>query len=607
MELASQEHLFETAFLKSSVSRALIDEKGEVVRVNPAWSNHAIVADVKPGRNILEFWSGLFQESGVYRDFLRGVAEVLEGVRDVGRFENALPAATVMQWQSLEVIRVPGGALLFLKEIPWPQRPGNLSHKLEKFFELSSDIMCIAAPSGYILVVSSAFEQALGYDSEELQSRPFVEFVHPADQTASLAELAVLAEGRATIDFENRCRRSDGTYRTFQWRARAGGPGEPIYAVARDITELRRLTTLMEETNRVARIGGWELDFITGELYWTTETYRIHDTSAAEYTPDLVSGLDFYAPEHRSNIAEAVERGRKFGEPWDLELQIVTRNGRRIWVRSQGEVEFDAERPIKAFGSFQDIDQRKRYELQFQALTNNIPGMIYKFRVDADGNMSFPFVSEGSRRIYGLSPEAIMQNADLIMEIVHPDDRAEFQQSIAESARTMQPWLWEGRTVLGDGSTRHLQGQSVPAPDPAEPGAIIWDGLLMDMTERRKAEQQLGQLQYDIIRAGDTERRRIGRDLHDSLGQQITGISYLIDVLHDRLNQLDLPDEAKRAAKIRRLLSDSLETTRSLARGLSPVAMDSGGLETALLSLCESVQILFGIDWYSTPTKHRSA
>ncbi len=596
MELASQEHLFETSFLKSSVSRALLDSEGRILRVNAAWENEEVVAGAKPGQSILEFWHDLRAVNGIYQEYAQGLQEVLAGAREVGTVEHPVPAPEGMQWQSLEAIRLPGGVLLSLKVIPSPHQPDVLSHNLQKFFELSSDIMCIADPSGYLRVVSTAFEKTLGYSSKDLLARPFMEFVHPADRTATHAEFANLAQGSSTFDFENRYRTADGTYRTLQWRARAAGPGEAIYAIARDITGLRRITTLMEETSRVARIGGWELDFITGEVYWTAEMYRIHETTPEEYTPDVESGLRFYAAEYLDIIANILDRARKFGESWDLELQLITKQGRRIWVRGQGEVEFDGDRAIKAFGSLQDIDWRKRAELQFQALTNNVPGMIFQFRLSADGSMSFPFVSEGCRRICGLAPEDIMENAALITDVVHPDDRSAFEQSLIESARTMQPWVWEGRVVLSDGSIRYLQGQSTPGTDPQETGAIIWDGLLLDMTARSQAEQDLGELQHDLIRAGDTERRRIGRDLHDSLGQQITGISYLVDVLHDRLSRLDLPDEAKRAEKIRRLLGDSLETTRSLARGLSPVAMDSGGLETALMSLCESVQILFGIE-----------
>ncbi len=123
----------------------------------------------------------------------------------------------------------------------------------------------------------------------------------------------------------------------------------------------------MQQTEFLARVGGWELDYLTGSLYWTDETYRIHETSPEQYTPTVETALAFYAPGSRELVSEAVRRGAVDGTPWDLELEVLTARGRRIDVRATGVVEMDGSRAIRAYGAFQDITQHKRLEHQLLA------------------------------------------------------------------------------------------------------------------------------------------------------------------------------------------------------------------------------------------------
>jgi two-component system sensor histidine kinase/response regulator len=105
-------------------------------------------------------------------------------------------------------------------------------------FELSVDLLGVAGFDGYFKRVNPAFERTLGYSAEELCSRPFLDFVHPDDQERTAAEAAKLAEeGVDTIDFQNRYRAKDGSYRWIEWTTRAVASEQLLYAAARDITE----------------------------------------------------------------------------------------------------------------------------------------------------------------------------------------------------------------------------------------------------------------------------------------------------------------------------------------------------------------------------------
>lgn len=102
-------------------------------------------------------------------------------------------------------------------------------------------------------------------------------------------------------------------------------------------------------------------------------------------------------------------------------------------------------------------------------------------------------------------------------------------------------------------------------------------------------------LEKEILEISEREQQRIGRDLHDDLGQRLVGISYLSHLLANMLEANAAP-EAEQAAKITSLLNDALALTRSLARGLHPVALKSGGLIAALGDLADRTSEIFQIN-----------
>jgi PAS domain S-box-containing protein len=109
--------------------------------------------------------------------------------------------------------------------------------QLENIFILSLDMLCIAGMDGYFKRLNPAFTETLGFTTDELLARPYLDFVHPDDRTTVLTEVEKLSSGDPTFGFEIRCQCKDGSWKWLSWRAQAGPGDGLLYATARDITE----------------------------------------------------------------------------------------------------------------------------------------------------------------------------------------------------------------------------------------------------------------------------------------------------------------------------------------------------------------------------------
>ena len=126
--------------------------------------------------------------------------------------------------------------------------------ELDELFTLSLDLVCIAGFDGYFKRINPAWEKVLGIPTEELLSRPFLDFVHPDDREATLAEMKYIGAGHVTFSFENRYRCADGTYIWMLWNATPSVDQKRVFAVARDITLRKRAERRLAAGYAITRV-----------------------------------------------------------------------------------------------------------------------------------------------------------------------------------------------------------------------------------------------------------------------------------------------------------------------------------------------------------------
>jgi len=146
------------------------------------------------------------------------------------------------------------------------------------------------------------------------------------------------------------------------------GDVEALEGIVIDVTDrkeskrrLRRQNELFTNTQRLADVGGWELDVRTDELRWTDQVKRIHGVSR-DSSPTAEDAIGFYHPEDRPEIRTAIERAIEEGEPFDRTLRIQTDDGEQRWVRVRGSPTAIDGRVVRLSGAIQDITDSKQRE-----------------------------------------------------------------------------------------------------------------------------------------------------------------------------------------------------------------------------------------------------
>ena len=262
---------------------------------------------------------------------------------------------------------------------------------------------------------------------------------------------------------------------------------------------LQRSEALLRETQAVAHVGGWELDVLDDRLRWTDETYVIHETSPAEYSPTVPSAIAFYAPESVPRISAAVRDAIEHGTPYDLELELITAKGRRIWVRATCTATVDAlGRTTRLAGAVQDISERRaadaalrESEERFRTVVEGSPDAMFLTGLD---DLRIRAVNPAACALLGCTADELIGKH--ISELVPPVDEAT-QARRADALRAGHLVRSEVRMLRPHGPPFDAEIAHVVLPD----GRILT--TVRDISDRKRAEAERTRLLAAIEHAPD--------------------------------------------------------------------------------------------------------
>lgn len=289
------------------------------------------------------------------------------------------------------------------------------------FFENSQGFMCTHDLEGNFLKVNISGATSLGYDTAEILNASLFDIVPVSRHDLLRLYLKEMTE-KGKSKGQMIVRDKNGTSRIWIYNniLESNLKGEKyVIGNAIDVTEryqleedLKRTKEALEQTNNVARIGGWEIDLKKNTISWSSVTREIHGVDA-DFVPNLESGINFYKEgESRIKISQAVKQAIEEGKPWDLELQLVTKQGKEIWVRTLGESDFKNGTCSRVYGTFQDIDANKKTEIEISRSQKlfkdvlNAASEVSIIATDIDGTITV--FNSGAEKLLGYSSEEVI-------------------------------------------------------------------------------------------------------------------------------------------------------------------------------------------------------
>jgi PAS domain S-box-containing protein len=355
----------------------------------------------------------------------------------------------------------------------------------------------------------------------------------------------------------------------------------------------------LAEAQRVAHIGSWERDLLTGQVTWSNELYRLFNVEEDEIELSYERFLSFLVPQEVDRIRAVVDKAIRERGVLDVDYRIALPDGSVRVLHERGSVILNAAgEPIRLVGSAQDVTERRRVEEMLEENRRLLQMVLTTLPVGVivtDPSGGIILANPASKRIWGDLIVSGRERWALSKGFWHDSGKRLDAESWA-SARA----LFEGRTGLNelidietfDGQQKTIQNSAAPIRN-AE-GLIVGAVVVNDdVTERVRAQKALREstdnmqhLSRQLLKVQEEERRHLARELHDEFGQILATIALHLHAALGLAGDAALPQLTECA----RLLQQAGEQIRSLALELRPTMLDTVGLEATLRWLAEQHQ-----------------
>jgi PAS domain S-box-containing protein len=468
--------------------------------------------------------------------------------------------------------------------------------RLRTIAEAMGDVIFRLSLEGRVTYVSPSVQQVLGFTAAETVGRHFKQFIHPDDRVKAGIAYEGLMHGQPIHDLQiHLLQKSRGslwaelTVIPFALNDRLS----EIQGVIRDVTARREAEeALRHSETRFREIA----DLLPQPLYETDLKCTITFTNRAGfeyfgYTPkDLLRGLsimDMITPGEQQLALGNMTAILQGGPVRSNEYTALRKDGTTFPIIITSAPIVRDGRPVGLRGAILDITDRvraeehlRRSELMFRQLAETIHEVFW---ISDIATRNILYVSPAYREIFGRTCQSFYEQSGSFLESVHPGDAARVLAAMEQQEKGV-PFDEAFRIVRPDRSVRWIRAQTFFVLNEKNENARIV-GVAEDITDRKNAEDmlrthasQLQALSSRLTEARETERRFIARELHDEIGQQLTGLKLSLDMMQSSLSEIT----GKQIHGLQVLAGDLMERVRNLSLDLRPSMLDDLGLLPAL-------------------------
>lgn len=477
------------------------------------------------------------------------------------------------------------------------ERLSNNEKRFRALIENSTDGLAVIGADGMLRDLSPSATKILGYPESELLGKVHLGKIHPEDLELVLQTFSrLISEPSDTITIEYRHRLPDGGYKWLECSFR-NLLNEPylkgVVMNYHDITErkqvelqVRKNEEKYRKAQQIGKMGHWELDIQNKTLSWSDEIYRIFDVDRQQVGNNYEAFFNSVHPDDKEAFDKALEEALNGYKPLDFIHRIIIKNDIILYAHEMAElVRGPKGEPLYLTGTVQDVTDLIRAQDEIikekdlsDSIVNSLPGIFYLY--DLDGR--FLRWNDNFEKVSGYSGEEISR--------MHPLDFFDEDEKALLSEKINNVFLVGEDNVQANFLTKdrekipyYFTGIAIDY----EGGKCLM-GVGLDFSERVKAQEiikqsseQLRRLTAHLQNIREEERKRIGREIHDELGQQLTAIKMDIAWISRKLLNEAEPVKAK-LGNTMKLLDSGNQSIRRILNELRPVILDDYGLLEAL-------------------------
>jgi len=280
-------------------------------------------------------------------------------------------------------------------------------------------------------------------------------------------------------------------------------------------TELQHQHQLMNEIETLAKVGGWDYEISTGKTYWTDETYRIYGLYPSEKV-SANKAISFYSPEVKSTIKDLFELAINQLEPYQVELPFADAQGNQKWVKTTGRIRTDDQGvATHVYGAFEDITEQKVLFNSAKSTSRNLKSIVDNLN-DCIVTISNEGIVLSANRvvetIFGYTQkELIGKNVSILMPEPFASQHEQYMQSYLNTGHAKI--IGVGRELPAMKKDGTIFPMELSISEVLHGNEKVFIGIVRDITERKKAEQDIHQFAYYDETTGVMNRYSLERDL----------------------------------------------------------------------------------------------